>query len=173
MLQYTATTANSLYLNNGGGKFEEVGLGAGVARDENGVPNGSMGVDAADYDGTGAFSLFVTNYQHEAHALYRNRGDGQFVYASKSAGVAAIGLVYVGFGTSFVDFDRDGAEDLFITNGHVVRLPPPPGELRQRPVLLRNLRRSGDRPFQVRFENVSDRAGPFFQVKHVGRGAAL
>jgi hypothetical protein len=170
------TTDNFLYLNRcakGKFRFEEVGLVGGVARDDNGSPNGSMGVDAADYDGSGHFSLFTTNYQHEPHALYRNLGGGQFFYASRAAGVAAIGLVYVGFGTGFVDFDRDGAEDLFITNGHVVRHPPAPAELRQRPVLLRNLRRQGDPPHRVRFEDVSDRAGPFFRAKHTGRGAAL
>src|SRR5262249_33666744 len=107
------TTANFLYLNQGGGRFQEVGLERAVAYDENATPNGSMGVDAADFNGVGSLSLFVTNYQNEAHALYRNRGKGQFVYASRSAGITAIGLVYVGFGTGFLDFDLDGNEDLF------------------------------------------------------------
>lgn len=167
------TTDNFLYLNRRGGRFEEVGVLAGVARDSNGLSNGSMGVDAGDYNGSGRFSLFTTNYQHEAHALYRNKGDNQFVYASQSAGIAAIGLTYVGFGTGFVDYDRDGAEDLFITNGHVVRHPPAPGELQQRPVLLRNLFQPGMEPHRVRFENVTELAGPYFRKKHMGRGAAF
>jgi hypothetical protein len=168
------TTDNFLYLNRGGGRFEEVGVLAGVARDDNGTPNGSMGVDVADYDGSGQLSVFVTNYQHEPHALYRNRGDGQtFLYASRSAGVAAIGLTYVGFGTSFLDYDLDGAPDLFISNGHVVRYPPVPAETRQRAILLRNLRQPGDPPHRVRFQDVSARAGPFFQEKRLGRGAAF
>jgi hypothetical protein len=167
------TVDNFLYLNQGAGRFEEVGLISTVARDDNGTPNGSMGVDAGDYDGSGHFSLFVTNYQHEAHALYRNRGQGQFVYASRSGGISALGLIYVGFGTGFLDYDRDGAEDLFISNGHVVRYPPPPGELQQRPVLLRNLRQPGQKPHEIRFENVTDKAGPFFRGKYTGRGAAF
>jgi hypothetical protein len=167
------TVENFLYLNKGGAKFEEAGLASAVACDDNGTPNGSMGVDVGDYDGSGALSIFVTNYQHESHALYRNRGNAQFVYASRSAGISAIGLTYVGFGTGFIDFDRDGAEDIFITNGHVVHYPPAPGEVKQRPILLRNLRKPGDKPHQVRFENVSAMAGPFFQGKYTGRGAAF
>jgi hypothetical protein len=167
------TSGNFLYLNQGGGRFREEGLLRGCAFDDNGSPNGSMGVDAADYAGVGSFSVFVTNYQNEAHALYRNQGGGRFVYASRSAGVSALGLVYVGFGTGFLDFDLDGNEDVLISNGHVVHHPPLPAEVRQLPVLLRNLYRPGERPFEVRFANVSAQAGPYFQSKHLGRGVAL
>lgn len=168
--------ANLLYINQGNMKFQEMGVLSGSAVDDNGHPNGSMGVDAAAYDGSDRMSIFVTNYQNEIHALYRNVSSNfspQFVYASRSAGIAAIGLNYVGFGTGFIDFDRDGAEDIFITNGHVIRYPIEPAELLQRPVLLRNLRQPGDKPWQVRFQDVSEHAGPFFQTKHMGRGAAF
>lgn len=167
------TVDNFLYLNKGDARFEEVGVDGGVARDDHGRPNGSMGIDVADYDGSGQLSIWVTNYQQEAHALYRNRGNGQFVHASRSAGTAAIGLTYVGFGTGFIDIDRDGAEDIFIANGHVVRHPPPPAEVSQYPVLLRNLRKPGDQPHQVRFEIITQQGGGYFQAKHHGRGAAF
>jgi hypothetical protein len=162
-----------LYLNQGKMKFKEVANDAGVAKDDNGHENGSMGVDAADYDGSHRFSLFVTNYEHECHGLYRNLGGGQFVFSSRPAGIAAIGLKYVGFGTGFIDFDRDGAEDIFITNGHVIRSPTELDWLLQPAVLLRNLRKPGDKPYAVRFEDVSAKAGPFFQTRHMGRGAAF
>jgi hypothetical protein len=167
------TSGNFLYLNRGGGRLEEVGVERGVAYDDSGGPTGSMGVDAADYNGTGMLSLFVANYQNESHALYRNRGKGQFLFDSRSAGISALGLSYVGFGAGFLDFDLDGHEDLFISNGHVVHYPPPPAEVKQRPVLMRNGRRPEDKPHEVRFENVSAKAGPYFQVPHLGRGAAL
>jgi len=170
------TVDNFLYLNRsapGKLRLEESGQRSLTARDDNGVPNGSMGVAAADYDGSGRFSLFVTNYQHETHGLYRNRGGGLFHHASRPAGISAIGLVYVGFGTCFLDYDRDGAEDIAISNGHVVHIPPPPGEVRQRPVLFRNLRQPEDQPHQVRFANVADEAGPYFRGKHCGRGLAV
>ncbi len=167
------TSGNFLYLNRGGGRFEEVAAERGVAYDDAGTTTGSMGVDAADYNGTGTLSLFVANYQNEAHALYRNLGGGRFLHSSRSAGLSALGLTYVGFGAGFLDFDLDGNEDLFISNGHVVHRPPPPAEVKQLPLLLRNLRRPGDKPHAVRFENVSAKAGPYFQVRHLGRGAAL
>jgi hypothetical protein len=167
------TTGNFLYLNQGGARFQEVGLERAVAYDENATPNGSMGVDAADYNGAGSFSIFVTNYQNEAHALYRNKGKGQFVYASRPAGIAAIGLVYVAFGTGFLDFDLDGNEDLFISNGHVVKYPPIPAEVKQVPILFRNMRQPGNRPYEVYFKDVSARAGPFFRTKQLGRGVAI
>jgi RNA polymerase sigma factor (sigma-70 family) len=175
--------ANLLYINQGNMRFHEVGMLSGAAMDDNGHPNGSMGVDASDYDGSGRMSIFVTNYQQEIHALYRNVSNSakwpwetqsaQFIFASRSAGIAAIGLNYVGFGTGFIDYDLDGAEDIFITNGHVIRHPIEPAELLQRPVLLRNQRQLGDKPWQVRFQDVSEHAGPFFQTKHMGRGAAF
>jgi hypothetical protein len=167
------TSGNFLYLNKGGARFEEVALERGVAYDENATPTGSMGVDAADFNGVGSFSLFVTNYQNEAHSLYRNRGKGLFAYASRSAGIAAIGLVYVGFGTAFLDFDLDGNEDLFISNGHVVKYPPLPAEVKQVPILFRNMYKPADKPYDVHFENVSGRAGPFFRTKQLGRGVAI
>jgi hypothetical protein len=167
------TSGNFLYLNQGGGRFREEALFRGCAYDDNGSPNGSMGVDAADFAGVGSLSVFVANYQNEAHALYRNQGGGRFVYASRLAGISALGLVYVGFGAGFLDFDLDGNEDLFLSNGHVVHRPPLPAEVKQRPVLLRNLYRPGAKPFEVRFADVSAQAGPFFQARYLGRGAAF
>ncbi len=169
------TTENFLYLNRGKAVFEELAGPRGVARDDNGVPNGSMGVHAAAYDGTGRFAVFVTNYQNEAHALYRAVPDhrGYFHFSSRSAGISAIQLVYVGFGTGFTDYDRDGNEDLFMSNGHVIRFPPPPGELKQRPILMWNMRKPGQRPHEVRFQDVGGEAGSFFREKHMGRGVAF
>ncbi|MBY0456717.1 MAG: ASPIC/UnbV domain-containing protein, partial [Gemmataceae bacterium] len=71
------------------------------------------------------------------------------------------------------DFDLDGHEDAFVSNGHVVHHPPPPAEVKQLPVLLRNMRQPGQAPQEVRFEDVSARAGPYFRGRYLGRGAAL
>src|SRR5439155_16743443 len=65
------TVDNYLYMNRstpGKIRFEEIGLPAGVARDDRGAPDGSMGVAAADYDGSGRASLWCTNYENEMHA---------------------------------------------------------------------------------------------------------
>ena len=165
------TSGNFLYLNKGG-RFEETAFPRGVAYSSHGREQGSMGVDAADYDGTGRFSLFVTNYQLEAHVLYRTGGRGQFHHVGAAAAIAAIGYKYVGFGTGFRLRPR-WREDLFIANGHITPHPPPPSEHRQQPILFRNLRKeSPTQPF-VRFQDVSARGGPFFHGKRVGRGAAF
>jgi hypothetical protein len=167
---YTANDGgdNFLYLNRssrGKLRFEEVGLRAGVARDDHGLPDGSMGVDVGDYDGSGRASIWVTNYENEMHALYRNLGRGLFRFSTPAAGIAAIGQLYVGFGTGFLDLDNHGWEDLVIANGHVLHLPPR-AAVRQRPVLLRN-EGSGH------FTAITPQGGPYFRSDHMGRGLAI
>ncbi len=166
---YVANDAsdNHLYLNRGG-KLEDKGKLAGVAVDEHGVYNGSMGVDVGDYDGSGRPSIFVTNFQGELHALYQNLGRESYTYQSQPSGFGALGRHYVGFGTSFVDVDNDGWEDLVIANGHVVRHPNG-STVKQRPLLLRNIDLRGRRFFQ----DYSARGGAFFATPAIGRGVAI
>jgi hypothetical protein len=152
----------------GGFAFEEVGSQAGVATDDNGLYNGSMGVDAADYDGSGRASLWVTNFQGEVHALYRNAGAGRFHHQSQAAGVARIGRSFVGFGTAFADFDRDGWEDIAIANGHVLRHPAG-ATYRQRPVFFHNEEHERRRQFR----ELPGKGGAYFRTEQVGRGLAV
>jgi hypothetical protein len=166
-------TQNLLYLNRGGMRFEEEAMRRGVARDDLGRGNASMGVDAADYDGSGNLSLFVTNFRNELHSLFRNRGHGHFTYASKAAGLATLGSDTVSWGTGFLDADLDGNEDLVLVSGHVFQHPAPPDEVRQRAFFLRNARTAADRPHQVRFEDLSATAGPYFRERHCARGLAV
>ena len=164
------TVANFLYVNKSAkGKivFEERGMMAGVALDGGGSPNGSMGVDAGDPEGTGKPALWVTNYENEFHALYRNHSAGDkiaFVFATQVSGIGLIGQKFVGWGTGFGDFDHDGWEDIFIANGHAIRYPT--GTTRsQKPVLFQN--RSG------KFKDITTRGGAYFQQPHLSRGAVL
>jgi hypothetical protein len=159
------TVDNFLYLNRDRFKFEEVGLLSGVARDDRGMTNGSMGIAVGDYDHSGRASIFVTNYENEMHALYRNLGRDSFHHSTSAAGIAALGQKFVAFGTSFIDLDHDGWEDLLIANGHVIRHPVNT-TLEQLPVLLQN--RDGNR-----FQDISRRGGSYFEQKHIARGLAL
>ena len=159
---------NFLYLNRGGFEFDEVGLHSGVATDDNGLYNGSMGVDAADYDGSGRAALWVTNFQGEVHALYRNGGNGRFQHQSQAAGIGRIGRSSVGFGTAFTDFDRDGWEDIIIANGHVLRNPSG-ATYRQRPVFFHNEEHERRRQFR----ELPGKGGTYFRSDHVGRGLAV
>lgn len=169
------TTDNFLYINQstpGHLKFADRGLELGVARDNMGGSNGSMGVDAADADGLGRPSIFVTNYESEYHAFYRNvpaSGRLSFSYGTARAGLSAIGPDFVGFGTKFVDIDSDGWEDLVISNGHVV-YNPPRNNLQQRAVLFLNLEHKEKSGPVRRFADAAVRGGPYFSQTHRGRG---
>ena len=158
------TTANFLYRNDGTGRLTECGLLAGVAVGPTGEPEGSMGVDAGDWNLDGLPDLWVANFENQSFGLYRNFGDAVFENVSAVAGITAVGAVYVGFGTMFLDADLDGVEDLFVANGHVMQFPTQ-APLLQRPLLLHN--RHG-----TRMVNVAEHAGAYFTSGHLGRGAA-
>ena len=164
---YVANDAspNWLFINEGNGNFRECGQAVGAAMDDSGRYNGSMGVDASDFDASGLASLWVTNFESELPALYRNTGTAGFAYASQSAGIGRLGGQNVGFGTSFLDYDNDGWEDLVFVNGHVVRYPVG-ADVQQKPVLLRNVERGGRRMYQ----DTTASAGSWFQSAALGRG---
>jgi hypothetical protein len=166
------TVDNFLYMNRTkkGGRllFEERGMESGTARDGDGAPDGSMGLDAGDPFGLGRASLWVTNYENELHCLYKNDcvgGREYFLFATRSSGLAAMGQDTVGWGTGFLDLDHHGWEDLFFTDGHAIRFPPKIPRA-QHPRLFRNT--GGGK-----FVDIRNRGGSFFQSQHVGRGAVL
>ena len=113
------STPNYLYRNDGAGKFTDVGLESGTAVSGDGSEQGSMGIAIADYNHTGRFSIYVTNFADEFNTLYRNDGKGNFTDVSYDAGVALASLPYVKWGVAFVDLDNDGWADLLSVNGHV------------------------------------------------------
>ncbi|MEO0599409.1 MAG: CRTAC1 family protein, partial [Chloroflexota bacterium] len=82
-----------------------------------------MGVTSADYDGDGFFDLFVTNWEAELNALYRNEteeiGDIQFRYSTYRIGMMGLGNDMTGWGTTWADFDHDTDIDLVTVNGRV------------------------------------------------------
>ncbi len=110
---------NFLFRNQGDGTFKETALLAGVAFDEFGDPQGTMGVNAGDYDGDGRFDLLVTTYQNQANTLYRNLGSGQFQDVSAATGSGVGSLHRVTWGCGFPDLDNDGRPELFIAAGHL------------------------------------------------------
>ena len=113
------TQPNCLYKNDGNGKFTEQGMIAGVAYDEAGRARGAMGVDAADFDGSGRPSLVIGNFSNEMLALYHNEGQGFFIDAAPTSEVGHQSLLTLAFGTLFLDANLDGRLDIFVANGHV------------------------------------------------------
>ena len=184
---------DTLFLSNGDGSFRDAseksglvqkgatGKGLGVMMcdiDSDGdldvyvcndtVPNflyrndgrGQLG----DYNLDGRLDLWVTNYERESIALYRNDGRGMFRHVSHIAGLTTVGGLFVGWGTSFFDFDLDGDEDVFVSNGHVIRHPSE-ASVRQLPLLFENTQGR-------RFANVAPGAGGYLAKPHMGRGVA-
>ena len=158
------TVANFLYRNKGDGHLEDASIRSGTSLSDSGTPDGSMGVDAGDYNLDGQPDLWVSNYERESFALYRNEGNFFFQHVSRSTQVTAVGGLAVGWGTVFIDFDRDGDEDVFVSNGHVIRYPKN-APIRQPPLLFQN--DSGKQ-----FQNVAPVAGQYMRTPHMGRGVA-
>ncbi len=109
---------NFLWRNNRDGTFTDIALEAGVALSEEGRAQAGMGVEAGDYDADGWLDLFVTNFSHDTHTLYRNRGGATFTVETHRAGLGH-NTLYLGWGAGFVDFDNDGWLDLLAANGHI------------------------------------------------------
>jgi len=160
---------NFLFLNNGDGTFEDATESSGAAYDEKGVAQSGMGVDAEDVDGDGRPELFVTNFANEYNTLYQNLGKGTFMDTTPFSGMAADTTPWVGWGTALADFDNDGWPDNFVSNGHVDDNRKEIGEsveYAQPSLLFLNLKGK-------RFRLATRESGPYFDAKHVGRGAAF
>ena len=166
---------NALYRNLGNGTFQNVSLGALVAD-----YRGAMGLAIGDWDGDGDTDIFVTHWIAQENALYNSLHTRlmaadpppvdpmRFMDEAERYGLGQIALDYVGWGTSFIDFDNDGRLDLFVVNGSTL-------QVREHPELLEPMpdqvfwHRSGDDGFY----DVSAISGDYFQREFVGRGAAF
>src|SRR5204862_2990182 len=149
--------------------FTDVAVTAGVAFNEAGVARAGMGVDAADYDGSGRQSLVIGNFSNEMMALYTNEGNGLFIDEAPTSTVGKASLLTLTFACFFFDYDLDGRLDVFAANGHVaddINAVQPRVTYAQAPHLFRNL---GGR----RFEEVTSTSGAALAQKMVARGAAF
>ncbi|MEL7061432.1 MAG: CRTAC1 family protein [Acidobacteriota bacterium] len=114
------STANFLYLGDGGGRFEESALLAGLALSGTGAAEASMGIARGDFDGDGRLDLLLTHLDQETNTLYRPIDAGLFLDATDAAGLGPPSLPWVGFGAVALDADLDGDLDLAIANGHIL-----------------------------------------------------
>lgn len=163
------TQPNKLYQNNQNGSFTEVATTAGVALSEEGKARAGMGVDFADYDGSGFPSLIVGNFSNEMLGVYHNEGkSGLFIDEAPASTLGQATLLSLTFGLFFFDYDLDGRADIFLANGHVaddINKVQPKITYAMAPKLFRN---EGAK----RFTEMTSRAGAPFQRPIVGRGAA-
>lgn len=97
---------NALYRNDGNWKFTDVTDKAGV-----GDTGYGLGVTVGDYDNDGDPDIYLNNYG--PNVLYSNNGDGTFTDVTEKAGVG--NGHNVGAGTCFLDMDKDGDLDLYVS----------------------------------------------------------
>ncbi|MGO9470139.1 MAG: FG-GAP-like repeat-containing protein [Isosphaeraceae bacterium] len=113
------TTANYLWHNLGGLKFEEAGVASGIACNADGAFQAGMGTACGDLDGDGLPDLLVTNFYGESTTFFQNLGSGAFTDQTVAIGLAAPSRFLLGFGIALLDADNDGRLDLATANGHV------------------------------------------------------
>lgn len=113
------STPNQLYRNLGALRFENIAESAGVAVSDQGLAQATMGLAVADVDGNGRPDLFNTAFSDDTNTLRLNLGSALFADRSAQFGLAAVSRPFLSWGCGFYDFDLDGDEDLFVTNGHV------------------------------------------------------
>ena len=164
------TGRNFLYHNNGDGTFSDESLFLGVGYDENGVAEGSMGVDCGDYNRDGLFDFIVANSEKATLYKSQNFGEGDFIFtdASGESQLKKPTLSFVGFSPLFLDYDNDGYLDIFSANGHpqeIIELLTDHETYAQSDQLFHN---NGDGTYT----EVSQTSGVYFSKKLVGRAAA-
>jgi len=161
--------ANSIFENDGSGKFEEVGLISGLAYNRSGKAMATMGVECGDYDNDGRLDFHATSYGQELATLYRNMGDGAFEDVTSQTGAGKGTFPHLTWGSGLIDLDNDGNRDLFIVCGHLqdnVELYNDVAQYHVRNIVLRNTGKG-------KFVNVSDKCGDGLEVKLSSRGAAF
>jgi hypothetical protein len=111
---------NLLLHNLGGKRFEEVGLQAGVAYNEEGNVLAGMGVDFRDLNNDGLPDIWHTAIENETFPLYLNQGNGNFLNAGRESRLANLTLPMSGWSNGIVDLDNDGWKDLVVARGNVM-----------------------------------------------------
>jgi enediyne biosynthesis protein E4 len=120
-----AGASNRLYRNNRDGTFTDVTEKAGL------IDAGwAVGVCVGDYNNDGFEDLFITYFGQ--NRLYRNNGDGTFTDVTAHAGLVSATTRF-GSGCTFIDYNRDGWLDLFVSNYADVDLAKMPTPSLERP----------------------------------------
>ena len=162
------TQANFLYINNGDGTFNDTAIPSGIGYDETGRARAGMGIDVVDVANDGNLAVAIGNFSKEPTSLYTQIGNGElFQDRAGAARLTRPSLLMLTFGVLFADLDLDGYQDLISANGHIepqINAVQQDITFEQKPQVFRNA--------EGRFQDVSEQAGPPFQVPIVARGIA-
>lgn len=151
-------TLNYLWYNEGGKRFVDKGTMSGTAFSQAGEATVSMSVDFADYNGDGLLDIFVSDDTY--CSLYENQGDGVFADKGMPSGISTKAAQFVGWSSSFIDYDNDGDVDISKTNGALKHL------YGQEDQIFENLG-------NAKFDDVSLGLGEYFHQEFVGRGSCI
>jgi len=149
-------TLNYLWHNDGGKGFTDRGTMSGTAFSQAGEATVSMSVDFADFNEDGLLDLFVSDDTY--CSLYENVGNGIFTDKGIPSNISTSAAQFVGWSSSFIDYDNDGLIDIFKTNGALKHL------YGQEDQMFRN--EGGGK-----FKDISLELGKYFSQEFVGRGA--
>ncbi len=151
-------TVNYLWHNDEGKGFSDKGIMSGTGFSQAGEATVSMSVDFADFNGDELLDLFISDDGY--CSLYENLGNGIFKDKSYSSGISVASGQFVGWSSSFIDYDNDADVDIFKTNGE-----------------LKHLYGQEDQLFENdgtgKFKDVSVDRGTYFKEEYVGRGACM
>ncbi|MCP3914062.1 MAG: CRTAC1 family protein [bacterium] len=160
---------NFLFRRGADGRFEEAALHAGLAVNEFGVEQATMGIAVGDVNGDGLPDLCTSNFMNDTNTLHVNLGELLFEDQTQRMGLAMLTRPFVGWASMFYDFDHDGDEDLVTFNGHVypeVVTAPRNWNHAQTPLLFE---RDGERFRAV----LHTRGGDWLAATHCDRSAAF
>ena len=163
------STGSFLFKNRGAGQFTEIGTVAGIALNEDGAGQATMGIAIGDVDSNGLADVFTTNFMSDTNTLHVNLGRHMYEDRTRMYGLFLDGRPYLGWAASFHDFDNDADEDLLLFNGHIY--PEALCEERDWNYAQEALLYAREGP---RFERqAADTAGAWLDARHCDRGAAF
>jgi hypothetical protein len=159
---------NFLFHNIGGKRFEEIGVAAGIAYNDDGNALSGMGSDFRDVNNDGRPDIWHTAVERETFPLYLNMGN-TFFAATAASGLGRYTVNMSGWGNGIMDFDNDGWKDLFVARSNVLDNVAEANDGRTYPEPNSVFRNLGN----GKFEDVSRFAGDGFQQPAPHRGVAF
>lgn len=145
-------------------RFRDEAFLRGVALDLNGLAQACMGVTYGDINHDGRPDLFVTNFARESNTIYISLPGGLYEDQTLQSGLREPSFEPLGFGTQFIDADRDGWLDLVVMNGHI-------DEFVDEPFRMKAQLFSGQ-PDGHFYEVKGSQAGSLFEDLRLARGLA-